>query len=75
VSDRSAGGLIHVAVKAGDADGSEAERYGLPRWFQYWSAADLDALLETSGFEVVVEAWSNSTPRAEWLVRHAVPAG
>ena len=65
-------GLLHVAVKAGDGDEWETERYGVPRWFQYWSAADLDALLENSGFEVV-ESWANSTPRADWLVRHAQP--
>jgi SAM-dependent methyltransferase len=65
-------GLLHVAVKSGDGDEWETERYGSPRWFHYWSAADLDALLETSGFEVV-ESWSNSTPRADWLVRHAQP--
>ena len=38
----------------------ETARYGAPRWFQYWSAADLDALLGGSGFEVV-ESWSNWT--------------
>jgi hypothetical protein len=59
-------------VKSGDGSEWETERYGSPRWFHYWSAADLDALLETSGFEVV-EAWGNSTPRADWLVRHAQP--
>ena len=61
-------GLLHIAVKAGDGDEWETERYGVPRWFHYWSAADLDALLETSGFEVV-ESSANSTPRADWLVR------
>jgi SAM-dependent methyltransferase len=65
-------GLLHVAVKAGEGAGWETERYGVPRWFQYWSAADLDALLGASGFEVV-ESWSISAPRADWLVRHAVP--
>jgi ubiquinone/menaquinone biosynthesis C-methylase UbiE len=66
-------GLLHVAVKSGDGAAWESERYGAPRWFQYWSAADLDALLGTSGFEVI-ESWSNSTARADWLVRHAILA-
>lgn len=65
-------GLLHVSVKAGDGAGWESERYGEPRWFQYWSGADLDHLLTTSGFRVV-ESGSNSTPRADWLVRHALP--
>jgi ubiquinone/menaquinone biosynthesis C-methylase UbiE len=66
-------GLLHVSVKSGAGAGWESERYGEPRWFQYWSGADLDALLTTAGFRVVA-SWSNSTPRADWLVRHAVPA-
>jgi len=65
-------GLLHVAVKSGDGAEWETERYGVPRWFQYWSAADLDALLRASGFDVI-DSWSNSTPRADWLVRHAQP--
>jgi ubiquinone/menaquinone biosynthesis C-methylase UbiE len=65
-------GLVHVAVKSGDGSEWETERYGVPRWFQYWSGKDLDALLRASGFEVV-ESWSNSTPRDDWLVRHAMP--
>jgi ubiquinone/menaquinone biosynthesis C-methylase UbiE len=65
-------GLLHVAVKSGDGDGWETERYGAPRWFQYWTSADLDALLGAAGFEVI-ESWSRSTPRADWLVRHARP--
>jgi SAM-dependent methyltransferase len=64
-------GLLHVSLKAGNGADWETERYGEPRWFQYWSAADLDALLSDSGFEVVA-SWANPTPRADWLVRHAV---
>lgn len=65
-------GLLHVSVKSGAGAEWESERYGEPRWFQYWSAADLDALLSDSGFDVI-ESWANSTARADWLVRHAVP--
>lgn len=65
-------GLLHISVKAGSGDEWETERYGEPRWFQYWSAADLDTLLTTAGFSIIA-SWSNSTPRADWLVRHAAP--
>lgn len=66
-------GLLHVSVKSGDGAGWESERYGEPRWFQYWSAADLEALLAASGFQII-ESGSDSTPRADWLVRQAAPA-
>ena len=65
-----AGGLFHVSLKAGSGAEWEAERYGEPRWFQYWSAAELDATLADAGFEVI-ESAANSTAKAEWLVRHA----
>jgi SAM-dependent methyltransferase len=64
-------GLLHVAVKAGDGAEWETRRYGAPRWFQYWSADGLDALLTALGFEIL-DSWANSTPRADWLVRHAM---
>jgi SAM-dependent methyltransferase len=63
-------GVLHVSVKSGAGAGWESERYGEPRWFQYWSETDLDTLLAQSGFEIT-ESWANSTPRADWLVRHA----
>jgi SAM-dependent methyltransferase len=66
-------GLLHVSLKSGTGAEWEAERYGEPRWFQYWSASDLDTLLAESGLEVI-ESWANSTTRADWLVRHAVRA-
>lgn len=65
-------GLLHLSVKSGTGSEWESERYGEPRWFQYWGAAELDALLAEAGFEVVA-SWASSTPRADWLVRHAVP--
>jgi ubiquinone/menaquinone biosynthesis C-methylase UbiE len=66
-----AAGLLHVSLKSGAGAEWEAERYGEPRWFQYWSGPDLDALLVDTGF-AIVESWANSTARADWLVRHAV---
>jgi hypothetical protein len=68
-----AGGLLHISLKLGAGAEWESERYGEPRWFQYWSATDLDAHLSSSGFEIT-ESWVDSTPRAEWLIRHAVRA-
>jgi SAM-dependent methyltransferase len=68
-----AAGLFHISVKLGNGEEWESKRYGEPRWFRYWSAAELDALLTTAGFTVVA-SWSSSTPRADWLVRHAIPA-
>jgi len=67
-----ASGVLHISVKSGDGAAWESERYGEPRWFQFWSSADLDALLEGAGFDVI-SSWSRSTPRADWLVRHAGP--
>lgn len=66
-------GLLHVSVEAGRGSEWESERYGGPRWLQYGSGDELDALLAHAGFEVTASG-STSTPRADWLVRHAVPA-
>lgn len=62
--------LLHVSVKSGRGAEWESERYGEPRWFQYWSAPDLDALLEEAGFRILA-AWTTRAPRADWLVRQA----
>lgn len=67
------GGVLHISVKSGNGSEWETERYGEPRWFRYWSERTLDALLTRSGFEIVA-SWSSSTPSADWLMRHAVPA-
>jgi ubiquinone/menaquinone biosynthesis C-methylase UbiE len=69
-----ASGLLFASVKSGDGAAWESERYGEPRWFQFWSAADLDALLSNAGFAIVA-SWSASTPREDWLIRHAAPEG
>lgn len=63
-------GLLHVSVKEGEGAEWESDRYGRPRFFQYWSGGDLDAALQRAGF--VVHASSvDLTPRATWLVRLA----
>ena len=68
------GGVLHVAVKSGVGSGWETERYGEPRWSQYWSALDFDGLLATCGFELD-ESWFEPTPTSDWLIRHAAVRG
>jgi len=64
----SAGGVLHVSVKQGDGAGWKSDRYGEPRWFQYWTESQLDAALRAAGFRSE-GAWLDETPRASWLVR------
>jgi ubiquinone/menaquinone biosynthesis C-methylase UbiE len=63
-------GLLHVSVKSGQGAEWESARYGRARWFQYWSAAELDALLARAGF-VIIASWRSSKANFDWLVRHA----
>ena len=63
-------GLLHVSVKLGSGAEWESDRYGQPRWFQYWSASELDAALASAGFRVQ-SSWVNETNRATWLIRFA----
>ena len=63
-------GLLHVSVKLGSGAEWESDRYGQPRWFQYWSASELDAALTATGFRVQ-SSWVNETNRATWLIRFA----
>jgi ubiquinone/menaquinone biosynthesis C-methylase UbiE len=67
-------GLLHVSLKSGAGAEWEVERYGEPRWFQYWSAAEIDALLADSGFEVI-DSSTDSKFGADWLIRHAICSG
>ncbi|MDJ0787260.1 MAG: DUF952 domain-containing protein [Myxococcota bacterium] len=63
-----AGGCAHVAVKKGRGAGWDLERYGEPRWFQYWSADPLDARLEAAGF-AIRHAEEHEGRHEPWLVR------
>ena len=63
-------GLLFVSVKSGDGSEVETARYGLPRFFQYWSGEDLDGALVGAGF-TVIERRTDTTDRATWLVRLA----
>ncbi|MGH0035740.1 MAG: class I SAM-dependent methyltransferase [Myxococcota bacterium] len=65
-----AGAAVHVSVKKGSGAGWERQRYGRPRWFQYWSAAELDGVLTDLGW-TLLGASEESTRRDDWLVRLA----
>jgi len=67
-------GILHISVKWGSGADWESASYGKPRWFQYWSDAELDAALQTVGFRVE-GAWVNETSRNTWLIRLASLAG
>jgi SAM-dependent methyltransferase len=66
-------GWLHVSLKQGAGSGWDPEPDGEPRWFQYWSGADLDAALAGAGYRLA-GSWVNETPRVTWLVRHAAVA-
>lgn len=62
------GGRLHLTLKRGEGAGWETERYGGPRFFQYWTGEALDAVLADAGFGVRIRAFA-PTPSADWLVR------
>lgn len=64
-------GVLYVSVKLGIGAVTETARYGLPRFFQYWPAAELDAMLDVHGFRVVAATTDTGT-RDTWLTRIAV---
>jgi len=73
------GAVMHLSLKKGSGDAWERARYGLPRWFQYWTADALDRRVEGAGWRIV-ERREESTQRDDWLVRLALlesspPAG
>lgn len=65
-------GLLHVGVKRGCREGFEEERYGpgLPRYFTFWEAADLDAALRAAGFRIE-SATEGEGVHDPWLQRLA----
>jgi ubiquinone/menaquinone biosynthesis C-methylase UbiE len=64
------GGMLFVSVKAGSGTVTETKRYGLPRFFQFWTDAELDAAFETHGFRVLARTTDIGT-RDAWLTRLA----
>lgn len=61
-------GQLHLTLKQGEGSGFETARYGRPRWFQYWSADELDIELARAGF-AIVESEAEATRSAVWLIR------
>jgi SAM-dependent methyltransferase len=66
------GGVLGVAVKHGGGEQWAQNSYGHaePRFFVYWSDAQLDALLTDNGF-TIVKAWQATAPTQPWLIRIA----
>lgn len=66
------GGVLAFTVKEGlGAEWSE-HKLGLPRYFQYWQADPLRALVEAAGFEVL-ELTTESGAAWDWLDVFATP--
>jgi SAM-dependent methyltransferase len=63
-----ANGVLYVSVKMGVGAATETARYGLPRFFQYWSDDELDAELSARGFHVIAASTDAGT-RDAWLTR------
>jgi ubiquinone/menaquinone biosynthesis C-methylase UbiE len=66
----SPGGVLFVSLKAGTGAATETARYGLPRFFQYWTDDALDAVLDAHGF-AVLRRTTDEGAGAEWLTRLA----
>jgi len=61
-------GHLHLTVKLGEGAEWEAIRYGSPRWFQYWSGAELDRELDQAALKPVFSS-EEETSSSTWLVR------
>ena len=64
------GGRLAVSVKEGAGCETETARYGMPRFFQYWSGPELDASLDAARFRII-DGGTDTSPRNNWLVRLA----
>ena len=61
-------GYLHLTVKQGIGSGFDTTRYGRPRWFQYWSADELDGALDDARLRVI-ETAVEARKSTVWLVR------
>ena len=66
-------GTFYLSLKEGKGSRWESEVFDSPRWFQYWTATDLDRVLSTAGFRVKNAARAE-TSRDRWLIRECVAA-
>jgi SAM-dependent methyltransferase len=64
------GGVLFVSLKAGSGAATETGRYGLPRFFQYWTDDGLDDALDAHAFDVLRRT-TDEGPRDLWLGRLA----
>lgn len=62
------GAPVHLSMKGGRGAGWDPGPYGRPRWFQYWEAESLDALLRDEGFSIL-DARREDGRSASWLMR------
>ena len=67
-----ASGLLHLTLKHGEGGGWDRSKYSpdAPRWFTYFTEAEVDAALQAAGFSVeegCVEAGKHDT----WIIRVA----
>ncbi len=62
------GAPVHVSIKAGSGGVWETERYGTPRWFQYWEPGAFDTLLTGLGW-TIERSRVDETRRDTWIVR------
>ncbi|MCW2314858.1 SAM-dependent methyltransferase [Rhodoblastus acidophilus] len=61
-------GRLAFSLKAGDGEGWSSAKLGAPRYFCYWRAENLPALLRAAGFAgwSIVEAHTNRA-HADWI--------
>ncbi|MEZ4590608.1 MAG: class I SAM-dependent methyltransferase [Chloroflexota bacterium] len=67
------GGILYLSAKLGSGEAwVSTQKYGhdLPRFFTFWQADTLDAVLETAEFNIL-QAWVDEGKRDHWLVRYA----
>jgi SAM-dependent methyltransferase len=64
------GGVLFVSLKAGSGAATETGRYGLPRFFQYWTDDGLDDALDAHAFDVLRRT-TDEGARDLWLGRLA----
>jgi hypothetical protein len=67
-----ASGILFMSLKLGTGEGWESRKYGVeaPRWFTYWSEADLDDTLRAAGFELCESATRQGSAEP-WTLRIA----
>ncbi|MCI0395456.1 MAG: class I SAM-dependent methyltransferase [Chloroflexi bacterium] len=65
------GGVLYLAVKAGQGEEWKAESYGRPepRFFTYWKPEEMDNLLAATGFHVIDGWQEQSSSTTTWLIR------